>query len=585
MLAPRNRLPGAIVDTENPGAATWFSAVEPPHITPGPDAVVWDDAADFVVVGYGGAGVSAAIEAAEQGLTVLAVDRAHGGGATAMNGGVVYTGGGTVIQRDAGVTDTPEEMFNYLKREVAGVVSDTTLRRFCDESPALLDWMIAHGVKFRARLYPGKTSYPTPDYFLYHSDSSLAASYRAISKPAARGHRADMPATGSAVGYGIGLYAPLREAASRLGVRVMEMAEARQLILDPDGRVIGVKVLQIPPGTPEAAEHDRLTQRGEKLLLSFPPAFPGASFFIARANRILARAKAIEARYRVARYIQARRGVCLSAGGYVFNREMVRHYAPAYAQGMPLGCTGDDGSGIRLGQTAGGALRRMDHLSAWRFINPPSGWAHGMLVNAQGARFVDETLYGAAIGLRICAEQGGRTWLVLDAPLWRATWAELRTSRILSFQRYPAMLAMLFARKKAPTLEALAAACGMTPATLTATAATYTAAARGEIADPFEKSPDDIRPIARGPFYALDMSITATLSPLPTLTLGGLAVDEETGAVLRASGAPIAGLYAAGRTALGVCSNIYVSGLSVSDCVFSGRRAAQAAAAQEELLF
>ena len=51
-----------------------------------------------------------------------------------------------------------------------------------------------------------------------------------------------------------------------------------------------------------------------------------------------------------------------------------------------------------------------------------------------------------------------------------------------------------------------------------------------------------------------------------------------TGPVLRASGAPIAGLYAAGRTALGVCSNIYVSGLSVSDCVFSGRRAARSAA-------
>ncbi len=43
-------------------------------------------------------------------------------------------------------------------------------------------------------------------------------------------------------------------------------------------------------------------------------------------------------------------------------------------------------------------------------------------------------------------------------------------------------------------------------------------------------------------------------------------------------------LYAAGRTAVGICSNSYVSGLSLADCVFSGRRAGRhaAAAAQAE---
>jgi 3-oxo-5alpha-steroid 4-dehydrogenase len=64
------------------------------------------------------------------------------------------------------------------------------------------------------------------------------------------------------------------------------------------------------------------------------------------------------------------------------------------------------------------------------------------------------------------------------------------------------------------------------------------------------------------------------------LTLGGLKVNEATGAVLNGEGASIPGLYAAGRTAVGVASNIYVSGLSVADCVFSGRRAASSAAAE-----
>jgi 3-oxo-5alpha-steroid 4-dehydrogenase len=57
------------------------------------------------------------------------------------------------------------------------------------------------------------------------------------------------------------------------------------------------------------------------------------------------------------------------------------------------------------------------------------------------------------------------------------------------------------------------------------------------------------------------------------LTLGGLVVDEQTGAVRREDGSTIDGLYAAGRNAVGVCSNSYVSGLSLADCAFSGRRA------------
>ena len=62
------------------------------------------------------------------------------------------------------------------------------------------------------------------------------------------------------------------------------------------------------------------------------------------------------------------------------------------------------------------------------------------------------------------------------------------------------------------------------------------------------------------------------------LTLGGLTVAEDTGQVLREDGSIVGGLYAAGRTAVGLCSNSYVSGLSLADCVFSGRRAGKHAA-------
>jgi len=60
--------------------------------------------------------------------------------------------------------------------------------------------------------------------------------------------------------------------------------------------------------------------------------------------------------------------------------------------------------------------------------------------------------------------------------------------------------------------------------------------------------------------------------------LGGLAVAEDSGEVLRADGSRIAGLYAVGRSAVGLCSRSYVSGLSLADCVYSGRRAGRHAA-------
>ncbi len=63
------------------------------------------------------------------------------------------------------------------------------------------------------------------------------------------------------------------------------------------------------------------------------------------------------------------------------------------------------------------------------------------------------------------------------------------------------------------------------------------------------------------------------------MTLGGLKVDEATGAVIREDGSPIRGLYAAGMAAVGLHSNGYISGLSIADGVFSGRRAGRDAAA------
>jgi 3-oxo-5alpha-steroid 4-dehydrogenase len=109
----------------------------------------WDAEVDIIVVGFGGAGACAALEGAQKGASVLVLDRFHGGGATAASGAIIYAGGGTPYQKAAGFDDTPDEMYKYLKQEVGeGVMSDETLRRFCEGSAADIQWLAEAGVPF-----------------------------------------------------------------------------------------------------------------------------------------------------------------------------------------------------------------------------------------------------------------------------------------------------------------------------------------------------------------------------------------------------------------------------------------------------
>jgi 3-oxo-5alpha-steroid 4-dehydrogenase len=266
--------------------------------------------------------------------------------------------------------------------------------------------------------------------------------------------------------------------------------------------------------------------------------------------------------------------VVLAAGGFVNNRTMLREHAPAYRGGLPLGTQGDDGSGIRLGVEAGGATARLSTMSAWRFLTPPSALLRGILVSPSGARFVDESSYGAAIGARLI-EGGGRAWLLADAPIVTEARRTLR-SETLWFQRLQGHYLLRWSRVRGGSVEEVARRAGVDPSGLAATVASY-----GTAPDEFGKHPSLVSALSTPPYTLIDCSYGPRLGyPCPVLTLGGLVVSESTGQVLSESGAPVAGLYAAGRNAVGICSNSYVSGLSLADCVFSGRRAGTHAAAQ-----
>jgi 3-oxo-5alpha-steroid 4-dehydrogenase len=279
-----------------------------------------------------------------------------------------------------------------------------------------------------------------------------------------------------------------------------------------------------------------LTRAAAKPWLYLPP-----------LGRLLHRLAAVE-EHRFGREltVHARRGVVIAAGGFIANRAMVRQHAPAHRGGLALGTPGDDGSGIRLGTAAGGRTDRLGKISVWRFVTPPSALQRGVLVDADGQPFGDATRYGAAIGDEI-VQRGGEAWLLIDADTLTVAKAQVGT-QTARFQRFQARYLLSTGLVTAPTLDAVAAKAGI-------------------------RTPR-VEPFGRPPYSLVNVSVRLGSFwrgfgyPCPMLTLGGLVVDEQTGAVQG-----VRGLYAAGRSAVGVCSESYVSGLALADCVFSGRRA------------
>jgi len=259
---------------------------------------------------------------------------------------------------------------------------------------------------------------------------------------------------------------------------------------------------------------------------------------------------------------------------------MVEHYTPKYKSSYPLGTDGDNGAGIRLGQSVGGKASNMDRITAWRFINPPLSFARGMIVNMSGKRFINEMVYGATLGVEMSENHGGEAYMILDKSLIKQALFEVSGKKALGFQKALAQLNARFGAKKAKSISELADKIGIDADALKSEIDTYNKIATGETSDPFHKTQDDTGPINTAPFYAINIGLKAKLFPCPSLTLGGLEVDEMTGQVLDVKGKAVAGLYAAGRNAIGIASWNYVSGLSIADGIYSGRRAARAIAAK-----
>jgi len=544
------------------------SYVEPPLKIENETEVDWQQQADVVVVGYGGAGVCAALEARANGADVLALDRFVVGGATALSGGIIYSGG-TPYQKQAGIDDSAEEMYKYLREEIGDAVRAETLKRFCDNSAANLEWLTSHGVSFGSNAFLGKRTYPPKGYDLYYSGNEAAQSYASIAKAAPRGHRV----AGKAY-TGKDFSNALSESAASQGVRVETHTKIVRLITDVSGSVIGVEAQRVPRETQAFNKHKKIIEKVN--------AFD--RYIEKKALSAADKLRDIEDQNAERFFIRAKQSVILATGSFAFNRKMVRHYAPKYAEAMPLGTIGCDGSGVVLGQSVGAKVDHMDSVTAWRTISPPESFVKAIIVNKAGKRFIAEDAYLGHLGRSIADQQDQRAWLIVDSETYWKAYSEIfprwGEEAYMEF-RGPILINLLFNSTRGKTAAALAEKIGVDPAGLEAQIAKY----NNEVsagADQFAKKTSNMRALNQSSYWAIDVSIGSKRNLCGSIPMGGLCVDEDTGQVLNDENNPIKGLYAAGRAAVGIPSGFYVSGSSIADCVFSGRRAGYHATKPEE---
>src|SRR6516165_7006070 len=99
---------------------------------------------DVVVVGSGAAGMTAALTAAHQGLSVVVIEKTgRFGGSTARSGGGLWVPGNAVLRR-AGVADTPEQASTYLAHVAGDCVPAARRRALLEHGPAMLGFVRAH---------------------------------------------------------------------------------------------------------------------------------------------------------------------------------------------------------------------------------------------------------------------------------------------------------------------------------------------------------------------------------------------------------------------------------------------------------
>ena len=511
----------------------------------------WDDVADVVVVGSGGAALTAATLAADGGAEVLIVEKAGMiGGTTAVSGGVMWIPRNHHMA-EAGIDDSRDEALAYTRHLAMGLEPDPELLEvFVDTAPEALAYLEAHT--------PLATSSLAlfPDYYFPYEVPGKKHGGRSV-EPLPYPVGTELPEwrdrlVSRGTLMSLGSYTTLAEDLFGVQDEAMQAELARREAEDvrPKGAAL---IGTLWKGLLDRGVGLRLSTRARELV-----SVGGDVVGILAeqdGRRLL---------------LGARKGVVLACGGFEWNRQMVRDLIGYDVH--PLSPPNNVGDGLVMASEAGAELVNLNSYWGTPAMFDPTisengelvpqfeggrGMPGSIVVNGHGRRFANEGVpyndfpkaFGAFDASRSERPNAAPAWLIFDQEA-------KESAQILSMA--PGQPAPDWVDRAANVGE-LAARIGLDPVALEATVARFNAGAAEGVDPDFDRhrfglmGVAPLRPLGAGPYYAI------AIHPGTLGTNGGPRVNADAQVVSR-EGTPIRGLYAIGNTAANAFGWAYPSG-------------------------
>ncbi|GAY16778.1 3-ketosteroid-delta-1-dehydrogenase [Mycobacterium sp. shizuoka-1] len=560
------------------------------HNTVPAGLTVADIEVDLLVVGSG-TGLAAALAAHERGMSVLVVEKsAHVGGSTARSGGALWLPASPVIAECGGV-DTARRAQTYLDAVVAGSAAPERSAAYVTHLPATVEML--------RRTTPMKLFW-AKEYSDYHPEAPGGS---------AAGRTCECRPLNTAI---LGEYLPdLRPGIMEVSIPMPTTgADYRWMNLMSRVPRKGLPTIlkRLAQGVGGLALGRRYAAGGQALAAGL---FAGAiragipiwlrttlTELVTDATGVTG---AIVEHQGAAVTVTARRGVVLAAGGFDHSMDMRwKFQSESLDRNLSLGAESNTGDAIRIGQDIGADIALMDQSWWFPAVAPLPDAAPAVMlaerslpgsfiVDQNGRRFANESADYMSFGQRVLQLEAAGTpvadmWIVFDQQ-YRNSYvfaAELFPRMPIPQHWYDAGIAV-----RADDFAELAAKMGVPVEDFTSTVTLFNENAfagedpdfgRGRSAydryygDPTITPNPNLRPLVKGPFYAVRM----VLSDLGTC--GGLRADERA-RVLREDGTVIGGLYAIGNTAANAFGNTYPgAGATIAQGLVYGYVAAQDAA-------